>query len=1121
MKYSSSDQPMGEYPFGHCCPASTPSRVDWGEALNVHAWYGREQELGVLTQWIVQDQCQMVFVLGMGGIGKSALTVTLMHQIAPAFQAVVFRSVRDAPACQDLLADCLQILSSQPLTSMPTDVDQSISMLLECLQAQRCLLVLDNLETLLQEQDAAGCMRPGFEDYATLLRRVAQTPHQSCLLLTSREAPAVLEHLEISWTGVRTLRLGGLASEACKQLLDDREISGTEQEQESLIQRYVGNPLALKIVAETITELFGGEIGFFLEQEVVIFSSLRDLLAEQWTRLSALEQALLTWLAIVREPIGALDLQALMVTPVAEGQVREALQALHRRSLVEQGKQPATFTLQSVVLEYVTAVLVERISQQIQQVVWEDLTSYALEQAGANEDVRQTQGRLIVAPIILRLQTHFQQPDLLEQRLLGLLDQLRTCDQQTQGYGPANLIALLRELRGHLRGLDLSQLFIWGASLQGVEMQDARLCGATLHDTTLTEAMPAIWSVAISRRGTFWAAGSERGEVRVWRERGQRLHLVWQAHTDTTFTLAFSPDERMLVTGSWDGMVKLWDVHSGALLWIGCHTDMVFSVVFSPDGRTLASGGNDATIRLWEASSGKQIQLLESPGGAVDVLAWSPDGQQLAAGCQDGSIRIWQVWSDSATGSRAFLGHCHWVHGLAFAPDGTRMVSGSWDGTVKVWDMVNGCELQTLTGHTQKVYDVAWSPDGTTVASASADQKIWLWDVTQKRYRVALHGHQATVYRLRFTPDSLHLLSGSEDRTIRLWEVSTGQCVRILQGYSSCVYDLDWNPNSTHLVSGCPDGQVLLWDATGTEPCRVLGAHEWVVFGVAWSPDGHWLASSGWDNAIRVWDPKGGRCLHLLRDPDHAGTLFYRVVWSPDGRLLASGTYQQGLHVWDMKARRLQVVERTAPLQQRHLAWSPDGSQLVSGSSDGRVCLWDMATGTLQQQLPGSHGVITGVAWSPDGTRLVSTGGEKLVVWNAQSGECLHAFAGQCDLVSAVSWDQRGDQLVSGGSDGMLRWWDVKSETCLRVRQSHAGTIWSLKRSPDGRWLASGGDDGAIRIWNLHNADLMQTLRRDRPYERVNITGLMGVTLAQKTTFRMLGAYDEAEQPCHNKGEDQ
>jgi WD40 repeat protein len=128
------------------------------------------------------------------------------------------------------------------------------------------------------------------------------------------------------------------------------------------------------------------------------------------------------------------------------------------------------------------------------------------------------------------------------------------------------------------------------------------------------------------------------------------------------------------------------------------------------------------------------------------------------------------------------------------------------------------------------------------------------------------------------------------------------------------------------------------------------------------------------------------------------------------------------------------------------------------------------------------------------------------LVWEAESGACVQVFAGQPDLVSAVTWDQSGALMVSGGCDGLLRWWEVKSGKCLQDRQAHEGTIWALKKSPDGRLLASVGYDGAIRIWDIHTTELVRTLRRDRPYERLNITGIQGLTEAQKATLRALGA---------------
>ena len=131
-------------------------------------------------------------------------------------------------------------------------------------------------------------------------------------------------------------------------------------------------------------------------------------------------------------------------------------------------------------------------------------------------------------------------------------------------------------------------------------------------------------------------------------------------------------------------------------------------------------------------------------------------------------------------------------------------------------------------------------------------------------------------------------------------------------------------------------------------------------------------------------------------------------------------------------------------------------------------------------------------------------------MWDQQSGERVRTFAGHGGVVYAVAWGPSRDLLVSGGSDGMLRWWDVQSGECMRVRKAHQGTIRSLRRSPDGSILASCGDDGAIMLWDLQGGEHLRTLRRDRPYERLNITGIRGLTEAQKATLRALGALEDA-----------
>ena len=448
-----------------------------------------------------------------------------------------------APTCEELVADCITFFSETPPAEFPTSLEQRITQLLARLQASRCLLVLDNLETLLASGDREGSYLPGYEGYGRLIGRLAESAHQSCVLLTSRERPKEIEPLEGARSPVRSFRLAGVDDQTAQELLSDKGLSGTPAAWQRLVATYAGNPLALKIVAQAISDLFGGDLDRFLQEGELIFKGVRPVLRQQVGRLSPLEHLLLTWLAVLR------------------AQMLEALEALSRRSLLERGQQ-ASFGLQSVVMEYLTDELGERLSEEIVLGKPKLLRQVALAQAHAKDYVREIQVRLLVQPLLERLRAELGANAQVEAHLLRLLAQFRTEDAATQGYGPANVITLLKALQGHLRGLDLSQLVLRGVYLQGVKLQDANLSGALLQESVFTQTLHAITAVAISSSGQYWAAG-RRGEVRVWREEGQMLHQVWQAHTDQVHSIAFSPHESTLASGGLDATVRLWDPKLG------------------------------------------------------------------------------------------------------------------------------------------------------------------------------------------------------------------------------------------------------------------------------------------------------------------------------------------------------------------------------------------------------------------------------------------------------------------------------------------------------------------------------------------------------------------------------
>lgn len=345
------------------------SITDWGEALDVCTFHGRVEEIETLTQWILHDRCRLIVLVGMGGMGKSALATQISQLLQGQFELVIWRSLRNSPPLNKLLSELVSFCSKQQ------DIQPTPERLLYWLQTHRCLVILDNQETILQAGDCAGYYQPDFTNYGALFRLLGESRHQSCILLTSREKSAEIAILEDEKGSVRSLCLKG-SWEASLAFIDSKKLLGTDAEKRKLCETYNCNPLLLKIMANSIQSLFDGNIRSFLKENILIFNGIRRLLNGQFERLSPLKKNIMYALAINQKWTTIAELQSDIVPAISRAILLESLESLTWRSLIKQ--RSGKYTQQTLVIEYVIDCLIQQLNTGLLTVQLSGFSGYAL-----------------------------------------------------------------------------------------------------------------------------------------------------------------------------------------------------------------------------------------------------------------------------------------------------------------------------------------------------------------------------------------------------------------------------------------------------------------------------------------------------------------------------------------------------------------------------------------------------------------------------------------------------------------------------------------------------------------------------------------------------------------------
>ena len=1135
--------------------------ADWGESPDVPFFFGRTQELRILEQWVLHEPCRMVAIVGIkgtgktrlslnlrqGGIGKTDLSLTLARSIQGAFEFVIWRSLLNAPPLQDILSDLIEFLSNQQEIHLPETPREQLARLLHYLKTARCLIILDNAETILQSGVHTGEYRNGYADYGLFFKTVGEVSHQSCLLLTTREIPKDVAKLDGKECPVRSLHLGGLHDEDVKRLFS--EIGTFEASHDlwnKLVQRYSGNPLALELAARRILSEFNGKIADFLRREKATFDNLNDLLHWHIKRLSEREKELAYWFAIDREPVSPADLQEDVVSPDSKAEVPLALESLKVRFPLE--KSSTGFTLQPVLIEYFSKHFIEQICREILSGDLKLFNSHALFKASAKDYIGDIQRRLFLTPTIsswspVNLEEELSHllailreeslegsgnfiPDAirdllpsfqkklthisgsqktLEAQLLHFLAILRKNSAGQTGYAAGNILNLLRELHPHLQKYDFSDLTVRQGDLRHVKVHDVNFTHASFRDTAFAEVFGRILSVAFSPDGTLFAAGMADGEIRIWRTRDRKQLATCRGHTDWVRSIAFSPDGNTLISACFDRTIRLWETKSGECLSL-CkkHIGRVISVAVSPCGRWWASGGEDRTVCLWSMKDRRCVSVWRGHQHWVQSVTFFQDGEKLASADTRGNIRIWDMQTG---GLLRQIEQPDPTFSLALSPDGILMaVGGGRD--VYLWNRETGERISMLKGHHSDIRFLTFHPQGHIIASGSRDRTIRIWDTRTGQLLHLLQGHTSGIFSLAFSPDGSSLISGSDDQTLKFWDVGTGRQVYTLQGHSRRVRSLAVNSSGTLLASGGEDQVVHIWELPSGNYLNELAGHKGWINSLVFHPEINLLASGSSDYTIRIWNCETWQCLKLLRGHQHFITC---LAFHPNGKWLASGSEDDTVRLWDIDTGKCLAIFDQFDSLVSSIVFIADGSFLAVNYEGASVCFVDIHSRQICRCLPEDSVQITLLACSPDGRVLASDGKDLTVqLWDTGNGRFVKGLEGHSQQIRAVGFHPNSRMIASAGVDRTVRVWDIESGACLFTLAGHSDIVCSVIFLPDRKTLVSSGSDETIKLWDITDGSCLNTLHIPGIYKGMNITGTSGLTNAQRDTLRLLGAIDDA-----------
>ena len=593
------------------------------------------------------------------------------------------------------------------------------------------------------------------------------------------------------------------------------------------------------------------------------------------------------------------------------------------------------------------------------------------------------------------------------------------------------------------------------------------------HLATLSRSPNSACSLAFSPDGRRIVCGSYQGVLKIWDlVTSQELQTLKGSKSCFVEAVALSADGRWAVSGYNDNTLIVWDLktHQEPRILSG-HDDPIKSVVVTEDSRWIVSGSNDKTLKVWDIETGDLVHNLEGHTGAVTAVGLSQDGHRAVSGSEDKTLKVWDL--ETGNELRTLKGHQHSVAAVALSADGRRVVSYSADDTLKVWDLVDWEQLQTLGSQEHSIVDLsnlrekvsalALSLDGHRAVSASVDG-VKVWDLeTGERYnhKNFVNLDKQLLFEAVALSRDARIAVTSSDHGTNVWDLEVREEQHIPKDHKEGVKDLALSHDSRRAVSISWDGSAMAWDLLTGQEISALDRHYYSVDAVAVTPDGHWAMHCS-NNSLIVWDLETDEKPRFLSEHNDSIT---SVVVTQDSHWIVSGSKDKTLKVWDLETGYLVHSLEGHTDAVTAVGLSLDGHRVVSGSEDKTLKVWNLDTGDELHTLKGHEHSVTAVALSSDGRRAVSNSKDNTVkVWDLENKKALQTIKVEDECVLSTD----GRWVLSGNSfAGYLKAWNLENGRELKTRRVHDHLLTMLALSSDGRHAVSCSFDGILKVWEL------------------------------------------------------